>query len=551
MQQLAINYIKLLKKRFGLANDQYNLTSDLPRYKNFHNFLISILDPYGINFQRYSDLTLLQLLEAIRQYKKLTPDLNLLRHGSLKLEVCDHNKIYNSYYSIKKNDIVFGKLPCGSFFCEKCNLFISDRVKHRLEEYIPAGDYRMGVFTVPLNVRKKIIGYEDIPRLYNCVYATFKELFGEDILVPLLAICHPYGSLDMDWKPHINYFMLKYGLKVKKGSFEIKTRKGWYYCKKKYQMISMNNETNFDFNEIAKIYKKKLEEEFKVKIEGRIMIHHTKNKMQFKNIENLEEREKQVKKYRNTYLFPHTKILDEIKDYFRRIPLKNSDVLSITDDNKVEYTTYKRRKEKLDPISLDIELFYNRILRLLPPKYFRNLRLWSLFHYKHLELLKEHFGIVADNYVDIYSNEDEDRDPDLIPITTVTINEIKHIHNEFLNYLLSTLKTYNLDKRMDFYLRKLDKKSLLDLLPIKVGDPPPKFKNIPKNMSYYSDISLDFNNNENIQRNKKCNFMNWIIGSVLKNLKSQIEKNKEIFIEKGLQERKLMIISEDYYKDRD
>lgn len=79
--------------------------------------------------------------------------------------------------------------------------------------------------------------------------------------------------------------------------------------------------------------------------------------------------------------------MDDTLRYFKRAPLTDKNILEVK-ENKIKFTTDKRRQKNKPPLELDPESFYYRIKQHIPPRNFRDFRtvgIYSTAHRHHYE----------------------------------------------------------------------------------------------------------------------------------------------------------------------
>jgi len=338
-------------------------------------------------------------------------------HKSLK-NSCDHNQFFTlwkcpkndqKHQEINKKDKPYRwiKRICDSFFCEECHISYTQKIKRHLRGYAMNTNHRFIVFTIPkelrklirwdqdtyVKIRKKkgrndyydIIGerWDNVNKLYDCVRKTLDESiitsWGQKIIVGMIPFSHSYGSIDMDWKPHLNVIISGLGFVEFKGKFL-----------KEYYRISRGRKLNItkvkgkkyirvsskfiDYSLTNQNYKNHLEKTFNTKLKYNPQVRWD-NTISDKS-------DMAIFKTKNDNGVPIKEIINKLTSYFKRIPIK-TDNICWHNKKTVTFTTHKRKQLKLDPITLPIIDFYKRIIQHISPSDFRNMRLWGLYQYNH------------------------------------------------------------------------------------------------------------------------------------------------------------------------
>ena len=290
---------------------------------------------------------------------------------------CNKNDYYAVFECIDCHKLHWARLPCNSFFCEKCHGYLVKRAQSSLAGYLWNVRHRYIVFTTPPEVRSKL-NWGTMHWFYKVVYKTLTYYFNHyykktkttnttrgksrKVNVGMMAVLHSYGSQDMEWKPHLNVMVTCRGFKEKTEQGETKT---------------FAVDTSYiNYDKLREIYKRNLEYFFNVKL---------KDTPQIK----IDDKKYQEKNDRKTGI-PPQRVISSLAQYFKKLPFKDkaeegqkSDIININEYGSVTWTNYKRKKLKLNPITTPPTQFYNLIMQHIPPKNFRNVRLWGCYQYNH------------------------------------------------------------------------------------------------------------------------------------------------------------------------
>ena len=135
---------------------------------------------------------------------------------------------------------------------------------------------------------------------------------------------------------------------------------------------------------------------------------------------------------------PPQKIINKLLAYFKKLPFTDkresgvkSNIISVDNLGNITWTTYKRKQKRLPPITSPPTLFYNRIMQHIPPKNFRNVRLWSCYQYQHhlrkmIKPLKESTTVKPQTCLDCKL--------ELVPVMIVANNIIRFIKLDYKDF---------------------------------------------------------------------------------------------------------------------
>jgi len=290
---------------------------------------------------------------------------------------CIRNKYYSIFECVKCHTFHWAKLPCSSFFCEGCHEYLVKRAQSSLAGYLWNVRHRYLVFTTPPEIWNKL-NWGTMHWFYKVVYKTLTYYFNHyykkntttntttgksrKVSVGMMAVLHSYASKDLEWQPHMNVMITCRGFKQKVVKGEIKT-------------FAVNTSyINYDI--LRDIYKRNLEYYFNVTLKHTPQIKADDKKYQEKND-------------RKTGI-PPQRVISSLAQYFKKLPFRDkakdkekSDIITVDGVGNITWTNYKRKKLKLDPITTPPIKFYNLIMQHIPPKNFRNVRLWGCYQYNH------------------------------------------------------------------------------------------------------------------------------------------------------------------------
>ena len=329
---------------------------------------------------------------------------------------CNNSGNYRRLQCFGCNTTSYMKTPCNSFFCKDCRDYLTSRIKRNAKQKMWNCNHFMAVFTIPNEVQEKLKSWDDyiiknkkkrngqvIPTtvrsmslIYDAVSKTI-DIYSKknNFLAGYYLLPHTYGSLEMNWKPHINVLISSKALKVfpdafikkynkfKKLAFTIKKTHfeeiyNLFYdisLKNKLESQSIEDHEYF-FNK--EYYQSKFYLELKKEwylIENKL-IENCKDFQDFlvyeetppldiqfnfdeirsiyhKQLEKLFEvkfyKNPQVsfskdKKTKSIYI-PYKKAVGKVMDYFRRIPLYRENILKTT-AGFIVYQTSKAKKTK-------------------------------------------------------------------------------------------------------------------------------------------------------------------------------------------------------------
>ena len=325
-----------------------------------------------------------------------------------RMNHCKHNEYYFISVCPKCTKLHYNKLPCNSFFCDDCHTYLVNRAKSSLAEYLWNVNHRFVIFTTPPQVRDNL-RWDNMHWFYKVVHRTMKQYFSHyyhnrKVQVGMIAYLHSYGSIDLNWKPHLNIMWSCKGFLERKGE------------------THLVNTGYVDYIKLRKIYKANLEYYFKVKLEKEPVIY-------FDDVQDKKDR---------TLGLPPQKIINKLLAYFKKLPFTDkresgvkSNIISVDNLGNITWTTYKRKQKRLPPITSPPTLFYNRIMQHIPPKNFRNVRLWSCYQYQHhlrkmIKPLKESTTVKPQTCLDCKL--------ELVPVMIVANNIIRFIKLDYKDF---------------------------------------------------------------------------------------------------------------------
>lgn len=345
-----------------------------------------------------------KLLYYISLYESLQLTIQQQKHFDLKIS-CDKGlnyRIADCHFCGKRH---FLKTSCNSFFCEDCRKYITSKIKRLAKKYIWNCNHFYATFTLPPEIQEKVDRwnkffdkryYKDkegnlrFSEIYytDLVYKSVNEAIFEyckkrDLETGFILMPHSYGSLKLNFFFHLNVLISSKAIRVNPDK-KIKTQRRYFQNRKlKTEKISLlgfrrifgDDYSNFnskklnyqfDYNELRKIYKEKLERNFNVTIKDIPQIRFAKRK-------------------KSIYI-SYKKSINKVLNYFRHIPLNLKNIIKI--ENGYIYYQTSKAKEKKKIYKKPFKEFFYLIMQHIPPSNFRAVRQYGLYSNKNKKRLQ-------------------------------------------------------------------------------------------------------------------------------------------------------------------
>ncbi|MBA7493884.1 hypothetical protein ES702_04449 [subsurface metagenome] len=285
---------------------------------------------------------------------------------------CQAHQNFNFYVCEWCGNNIYHRIPCTSFFCDRCRTKLAARLKEKLLTYIWDIPHRFSVFTLPPEIQDLCQGWTSYilkrnkkqaikfhlatDLIYKSVGETVKEYFSNKGLeVGFIMYPHTESTYDLSWFFHLNVLISTRGLRKssKFTNFNKETNKRIF---PNHQAIYQTVNTSYiDYDEIKKIYLKNLSKNFKVKIMSR-----EGNPIHFEG--------KLYPKQISKNLFGYVRKL-----LFRSKHIEKSTTSSIT------LRRWNTTNERYESFDLSWENFYKRCIQHIPPKFTRTIRIYGLY----------------------------------------------------------------------------------------------------------------------------------------------------------------------------
>lgn len=283
------------------------------------------------------------------------------------LMACQQHKNFNFFKCDWCGAPIWKRIPCTSFFCDKCRKILANRLKEKLLTYIWNIPHRFAVFTLPPEIQDICKGWASFifnkkgfnlatNLIYKSVGETIKEYFAKrDLEVGFIMYPHTESTFDLSWFFHLNVLISTRGLK-KSSKFTNYNKKTNTRIIPSFQARYQTYNTYFiDYDEIKEIYLKKLSKNFKTKIK-----EQEGNPIHFEG-----------------KLYPK-QISQNLFGYVRKLLLKEKHIIKTT-ASTITLKRWNKKEKRYKEFTLSWKEFYDRAIQHIPPKFMRTIRLWGSY----------------------------------------------------------------------------------------------------------------------------------------------------------------------------